>query len=117
MEEMRSKVREYYWEYGKSTFVEEEEIERINSSRVDGGADNVNGNLGVNGGNGGCNVSSRCGVHGCKAKAMALTRFCHMHILSDAKQKLYKACTFTIKRFALFVFRFVYKEKLDGVTN
>ncbi|KAH6757522.1 hypothetical protein C2S52_023390 [Perilla frutescens var. hirtella] len=112
MEELKLKYREYYWEYGKSPFVEDEDNERLNSSRVDGGAglaaDNGNGNLGVNGGNGNGNgngnASSRCGVHGCKAKAMALTRFCHMHILSDAKQKLYKACTFTIKRFVLFRF-------------
>ncbi|KAK8518196.1 hypothetical protein V6N12_017353 [Hibiscus sabdariffa] len=32
------------------------------------------------------------------APAMALTRFCHLHILSDSKQKLYKACTYVIKR-------------------
>ncbi|CDP04158.1 unnamed protein product [Coffea canephora] len=28
---------------------------------------------------------------------MALTRFCQMHILSDNKQKLYKACNYAIK--------------------
>ncbi|KAI3470374.1 hypothetical protein Pfo_027037 [Paulownia fortunei] len=101
MEELKLKYREYYWEYGKSPFVEDEENEKINSIRGDCTAviaENVsNGNLGVNGGNGNSNVASRCGVHGCKAKAMALTRFCHMHILSDAKQKLYKACSFSIK--------------------
>lgn len=111
MEELKLKYREYYWEYGKSPFVEDEENERNNLSRGDVAglaADNGNGNLGINGGNGnlginGGNASSRCGVHGCKAKAMALTRFCHMHIMSDAKQKLYKACTFAIKRLR-FVF-------------
>ncbi|KAK6144937.1 hypothetical protein DH2020_021757 [Rehmannia glutinosa] len=102
MEELKLKYREYYWEYGKSPFEEEEENERINSNRGDYAAvpaENIsNGNLGVNGANGIIsNVTSRCGVHGCKAKAMALTRFCHMHILSDAKQKLYKGCSFSIK--------------------
>lgn len=111
MEELKVKYREYYWEYGKSPFVEDEENEKINSGRVDCTAltaENSNGNLGVNGGNGTSNVASRCGVHGCKVKAMALTRFCHMHILSDAKQKLYKACTFSIKRFVLHCFSFFF---------
>ncbi|CAI9772388.1 unnamed protein product [Fraxinus pennsylvanica] len=76
MEELKLKYREYCWEYGKSPFQEDEENEKINSN---------------------CGDGTRCGVHGCKAKAMALTRFCHMHILSDSKQKLYKACNFSIK--------------------
>ncbi|KAG6404712.1 hypothetical protein SASPL_136965 [Salvia splendens] len=79
MEELKLKYREYYWEYGKSPFVEDEENEKINSSRADGAAglaaDNGNGNLGVNGGNGNVigNATGRCGMNGCKAKAMALT--------------------------------------------
>ncbi|KAL2453401.1 hypothetical protein Adt_49098 [Abeliophyllum distichum] len=103
MEELKLKYREYCWEYGKSPFQEDDENDRINSNRGDGtriiqenvnGIGNKNGNSGFNNGN---NIVNRCGVHGCKAKAMALTRFCHMHILSDAKQKLYKACNFSIK--------------------
>ncbi|XP_042067714.1 INO80 complex subunit D-like [Salvia splendens] len=81
MEEMKLKYREYYWEYGKSPFVEEnEENQRINSDN----------DLGFN-------ATGRCGVNGCKAKAMVLTDFCHMHILSDTKQTLYKPCNFNIK--------------------
>ncbi|XP_073297437.1 uncharacterized protein [Primulina huaijiensis] len=100
MEELKFKYREYYWEFGKSPFQEDEEGDRTNWNRGDctiviaenaHGNDN-NGNPGVTNKN-----NSRCGVHGCKAKAMAMTRFCHMHILSDAKQKLYKACNFSIK--------------------
>ncbi|KAL1336813.1 hypothetical protein AAHE18_10G090200 [Arachis hypogaea] len=34
----------------------------------------------------------RCAFGGCKIKAMALTRYCHAHILSDPKQKLYRGC-------------------------
>ncbi|KAL1559537.1 INO80 complex subunit D-like [Salvia divinorum] len=96
MEELKLKYREYYWEYGKSPFVEDEESERINSSRAGVtamAADIGNDDLGLNDGN----ATSRCGVNGCKAKAMVLTEFCHMHILSDTKQTLYKACTFNIK--------------------
>ncbi|KAL2558850.1 hypothetical protein Fot_03589 [Forsythia ovata] len=96
MEELMLKYREYYWEYGKSPLQEEENNDTINSIGADcttGTGETVinNGNLGVN-----RNVN-RCGVQGCKAKAMALTRFCHMHIQSDAKQKLYKPCNFSIK--------------------
>lgn len=87
--ELRSKAREYYWVYG-SPFVEEEED---------------NGDLGENRISNGW---SRCGMQGCEAKAMALTKFCLMHILNDAKQNLYKRCTFVVRRFVLFCF--VYKE-------
>ncbi|KAL3652075.1 hypothetical protein CASFOL_001756 [Castilleja foliolosa] len=101
MEELKLKFREYYWEYGKSPFVEDEEGAKINSNGggySSGPAENVgNGNLGVNGLSFNGKVSGKCEVHGCKAKAMALTRFCHLHIMSDAKQKLYMACTFPIK--------------------
>ncbi|GER43207.1 INO80 complex subunit D [Striga asiatica] len=95
MEELRLKYREYYWDYGKSPFAEDEDDEKVNAHRGDCAAlPGENVNLGVNGGG---KVSGRCEVHGCKAKAMALTRFCHMHITSDAKQKLYESCTFSIK--------------------
>ncbi|KAL8051929.1 hypothetical protein ABFX02_06G179700 [Erythranthe guttata] len=102
MEELKYKYRKYYWDYGKSPFVEDEEGERINPNRGEpaaaAAAENVgNGNLGANGGSCSSIALIRCGVHGCKAKAMALTRFCLMHILSDSKQKLYKACSFSIK--------------------
>ncbi|TYJ21775.1 hypothetical protein E1A91_A08G085200v1 [Gossypium mustelinum] len=30
-------------------------------------------------------------------KPMAVTRFCHLYILSYSKQELYKACTYVIK--------------------
>jgi hypothetical protein len=41
----------------------------------------------------------KCGFTGCKVRAMATTRFCHSHILSDPKQMLYKPCASIIKRF------------------
>lgn len=106
MEELKSKYREYYLEYGKSPFIEADQNEKINLNCGDCSAviaDNVNNrSLGGNGGNSNSEVASRCGVRRCKAKALALTRFCHMHILSDAKQKLYKDCSFPINRFIEF---------------
>lgn len=103
MEELKHKYREYYWEYGKSPF--QEEVENINNNNQNNANNHIKGENGDShvpeNGNGlnGIAHNSRCGVHGCKSKAMALTRFCQMHILSDAKQKLYKACNYSIKRF------------------
>ncbi|CBI36638.3 unnamed protein product, partial [Vitis vinifera] len=42
--------------------------------------------------------SQQCASVGCKTKAMALTRFCYLHILCDPKQQLYKPCHYVIKR-------------------
>ncbi|KAF8650687.1 hypothetical protein HU200_063810 [Digitaria exilis] len=39
----------------------------------------------------------KCGFTGCKVRAMATTRFCHSHILSDPKQLLYKPCAYITK--------------------
>jgi len=41
----------------------------------------------------------KCGFTGCKVRAMATTRFCHSHVLSDPKQLLYKPCAYITKRF------------------
>ncbi|CAL1365996.1 unnamed protein product [Linum trigynum] len=62
------------------------------------GGNNSNGNLSSKGEIEMKNcLSSRCKSPGCRLKAMALTAYCHLHILCDTKQKLYKACTFVIK--------------------
>ncbi|XP_059628609.1 uncharacterized protein LOC132271289 [Cornus florida] len=101
MDDLKHKYREYYWEYGKSPFQEDEERENLDrkncaqGTREDANRSN-NGNGGKLGLGLGVNVS-RCAVNGCKAKAMALTKFCHLHILSDAKQKLYKGCNYVTK--------------------
>lgn len=88
MEELRLKYRKYYWEYGKSPYQEDESAKEMD--------------LGKNGDDCGLGLdvssdSNRCAVHGCKSKAMALTKFCHSHILSDPKQKLYIGCNYVIK--------------------
>ncbi|KAH0734733.1 hypothetical protein KY285_010440 [Solanum tuberosum] len=86
MEEVKLKHREYCWKFGMTIFQEDED----KSNKV--------GTLGTGENNGNAVISNTCGVHGCKSKAMSLMRFCHMHILSDFKQKLYKAWSFAIKR-------------------
>ncbi|KAK9159481.1 hypothetical protein Syun_005822 [Stephania yunnanensis] len=123
VEEVRVLYREYYWKYGKSPFKDEEErgggdgnggagggggvVEGSCESNSNGNVNvNLNGNGVGNGVNGGGRLwlgfdesgrNKRCAFPGCKTKAMALTSYCHPHILSDSKQKLYKACTYVIK--------------------
>lgn len=110
MEDLKLKYRDYYWDYGKSPFLEDEDIlHSLNRNHSNNYGTTIipddiqhplnNGKLGLGlglglGSNGNAN---RCEVHGCKMKAMALTRFCHSHILSDAKQELYKGCTYVTK--------------------
>ncbi|KAK9291626.1 hypothetical protein L1049_019575 [Liquidambar formosana] len=90
MEELKIKYRDFYWKYGKSPFKEDEDREDSSRNRT---GENHTRKLGL----GFEEYENRCAVAGCKAKAMALTRFCHPHILSDSKQKLYKRCTYVIK--------------------
>ncbi|KAK3020503.1 hypothetical protein RJ639_045445 [Escallonia herrerae] len=94
MEELKHKYKEYYWEYGKSPFQEDEDREILN--RTNGARGGGEGS--------GLGFVNRCGVHGCKSKSMALTKFCHTHILADSKQKLYKGCSYVIKRELISIF-------------
>ncbi|KAG2720906.1 hypothetical protein I3760_02G056000 [Carya illinoinensis] len=99
MEELKIKFREYYWEYGVSPFKQEQQqhvSEReIESGHLEGsGENNNNSNVNLD-----LKCNQRCVFVGCKLKAMPLTSFCHLHILSDSNQKLYKACGYVIKRF------------------
>lgn len=77
--------------YGKSPYKDD-------NSNGGGGAVNEGDDGGKRGGG---EEVKKCGVTGCKSKPMALTRFCHPHILSDSKQKLYTACNYVIKRYYL----------------
>ncbi|XP_065869070.1 uncharacterized protein [Euphorbia lathyris] len=115
MEELKIQYREYYWKYGVSPFKEDhqqlhqksEQGERESGERdggnvhmeVIGENNNGNGNNVVSNFKGDLDLKNnhRCLFVGCKLKAMALTSFCHLHILSDAKQKLYKPCGYVIK--------------------
>ncbi|KAF3457936.1 hypothetical protein FNV43_RR02597 [Rhamnella rubrinervis] len=95
MDMVKHKHRDYYWTYGKSPFKEN------HNSNSNCPADNAKLGLGFDNttvGDAGGDEIKRCKVNGCKTKAMALTRFCHAHILSDPKQKLYKACSGVLKR-------------------
>ncbi|KAK6915784.1 putative DNA-binding domain [Dillenia turbinata] len=105
MEELRFQYREYYWKYGKSPFkTKQEEQDGQNGGGVEVIEENGNGNpnsnsnsrlvLGPGDGDDGIRL---CAVTGCKSKAMALTDYCHPHILFDKRQVLYKPCNYVIK--------------------
>ncbi|PRQ23602.1 putative DNA-binding domain, KAT8 regulatory NSL complex subunit 2 [Rosa chinensis] len=75
MEDLKIHYRDYYWNYGVSPL----QFKPLQDNADDG------------------NINRRCASVGCKLTAMALTSFCHLHILSDSKQRLYKACDYVIK--------------------
>ncbi|XP_050363020.1 uncharacterized protein LOC126781939 isoform X1 [Argentina anserina] len=79
MEDLKIHYRDYYWNYGVSPVHE-------NNNNNNGGGDGDNDKF-----------NRRCSSIGCKLTAMALTSFCQLHILSDSKQRLYKACDYVIK--------------------
>lgn len=125
MEEVRVKHRDYYWEYGVSPYEggdkeeegeEPEQDKGEEDGRKRGRVAEENGEeteatragrrvqLGFDEGEGGVgNIGhrKRCAFPGCKAKAMALTNYCHPHILSDKRQTLYKPCIHVTKRYGL----------------
>ncbi|KAE8663100.1 omega-hydroxypalmitate O-feruloyl transferase-like [Hibiscus syriacus] len=84
MEEVRRQHKEYYWTYGKSPFKEDE--------KKDGEQNDGNNKLGL-----GLGFQLKCQTSDCKEKAMALTRYCHKHILKDPKQTLYRGCNYPVK--------------------
>lgn len=109
MEELKIQYKQYYWNFGVSPF---KEINYNNNEKnvIEGSGENVNNiinnncennNTSGNNNNNNINNNCRCLFVGCKLKAMALTSFCHLHILSDSKQKLYKPCDYVIKRYFL----------------
>ncbi|KDP26917.1 hypothetical protein JCGZ_18075 [Jatropha curcas] len=102
MEELKTKYKEYYWKYGKSPFKEDDKKRKRDDSKenLGNGVGESNGKLGFKGDESQDDEGQglrKCAVGGCKATPMALTRFCHLHILLDSKQKLYKGCTFVVK--------------------
>lgn len=88
MEEVRRKHREYYWIYGKSPCV----VVRDHNAEEGENCDVNNGdNVGTSDNLGSFRL---CSYPGCKVKAMALTRYCILHIMEDPNQMLYKRCKY-----------------------
>lgn len=123
MEQIKNQSGRYFWEYGKSPFVQEDgEVENnynnnnnyndIINNNVEWDNNTIDNHYGGDAEEGENKMGSMslfsncCAVQGCKTKAMQLTRYCNMHILRDDKQLLYKGCGYIIKRFDLDFFRF-----------
>ncbi|XP_024985017.1 INO80 complex subunit D-like [Cynara cardunculus var. scolymus] len=97
MEELRVRYREYVWKFGMSPFQEEHNEEEKVNVKEEQVTDGIDEAIGAAGNGNGSNNSLLCVFHGCKLKAMTLTNFCQLHILSDPKQQLYKPCDYVIK--------------------
>ncbi|CAL9246472.1 unnamed protein product [Arabidopsis halleri] len=102
MEDLRTQHRDYWCKYGVSQFKDQQN--QSNKRRRLGpegeiGAVEGSGDKANDGGNGDqyANNNGSC-MYGCKAKAMALSKYCQLHILKDSKQKLYTGCTNVINR-------------------
>lgn len=114
MEELKVKHKEYCWKYGKSPYKEDEKNKkRKRDFNNDKEIFELNAKLGIRDGGGEAEDEERgegglrkCLAAGFNAKAMALTRFFNTHILLDSRQKLYKGCTFDIKRYVFFFLNF-----------
>ncbi|KAL9660471.1 hypothetical protein QQ045_022687 [Rhodiola kirilowii] len=77
MAELRRKYRDYMWNFG--------------SPYIGGDGKLEGSNLGFRNGKGKVDAVEfiRCAHTNCSKKPMAMTKFCHAHILSDPKQVLY----------------------------
>ncbi|KAK9735839.1 hypothetical protein RND81_04G231900 [Saponaria officinalis] len=96
MEDVRRKHREFIWKFGDDLCKQPRYggVEGANGVVADcaEGVDNNGGKLGFDGGN-----FNWCSFPNCRSKAMALTSYCHSHILSDSRQVLYTKCQFPHK--------------------
>ncbi|KAH9606741.1 hypothetical protein KSS87_009524 [Heliosperma pusillum] len=115
MEDVRRKHRDFIWRYGRDFYKEEYDVvdgengvvlaDDVNNNNNNNNSNQVSrrirandvnngGKLGLEIGEGSLNY---CSFPSCKSKAMALTSYCHSHILSDSKQVLYTRCQFALK--------------------
>ncbi|KAG7573252.1 putative DNA-binding domain [Arabidopsis suecica] len=105
MEDVKAQHRDYWWKYGISPFKDEhnqsnkrrrlgQEGDIGDGDAVEGSGDNGTNNDGGNGVKSDQYANSNSGscMYGCKAKAMALTRYCQLHILKDSNSLLTLHC-------------------------
>ncbi|RRT58072.1 hypothetical protein B296_00005258 [Ensete ventricosum] len=88
VEEVRSKLSEYYWSIGVSPLEVDGRDTAAAAALAEGSGENDDG------------VAKKgfCRISVCKSMAMPLTRYCHSHILCDDRQTLYKPCTYETYR-------------------
>jgi hypothetical protein len=98
LEEMRSKYRRFYLRHGKSGWRRDQgpapapdpdrpapgpsagEMKQPHAPETPG------------------SELSRCGAQGCFAKPLLLSSYCYTHILQEPRQRLYKPCSFIVRR-------------------
>ncbi|KAL9233529.1 hypothetical protein vseg_008513 [Gypsophila vaccaria] len=116
MEDVRRKHRDFVWKFGNDFSKHHQQQQRYDAVNENGvvaaaaaadfnedGGDNNNNNNNNNNSNGNSNNNggklgfSWCSFPNCRSKAMAMTSYCHSHILSDSKQVLYTRCQFPHK--------------------
>ncbi|KAE9589306.1 putative DNA-binding domain, KAT8 regulatory NSL complex subunit 2 [Lupinus albus] len=81
LEKIKTHYRDYLWEYGVTPYKEDNDVSENKNKSTE--LDQFE--------------SPMCAFVGCDSKAMPLTTFCNLHILSDPNQKLYKPCNYVIK--------------------
>ncbi|CAH1425136.1 unnamed protein product [Lactuca virosa] len=97
MEELRVKHREYVWKFGRNPFQEEPNQDDKDNVIEEELKDAIDDGIVESGDGDGKSNGLICTSSGCTLKAMILTKFCRLHILSDPKQQLYKPCEYVSK--------------------
>ncbi|KAH9567687.1 hypothetical protein CY35_03G038300 [Sphagnum magellanicum] len=113
LEEMRSKYRRFYLRHGKSGWRDDTESGEQQRGGGDDGEAAIYGReregVSPSGTEGGGmrephapertgSETLRCGAQGCLAKPLPLSIFCYEHILLEPRQRLYRPCSFVVRR-------------------
>jgi len=114
LEEMRSKYRRFYLRHGKSGWRDDTESGEQQRGGGDDGEAAIYGReregVSPSGTEGGGmrephapertgSETLRCGAQGCLAKPLPLSIFCYEHILLEPRQRLYRPCSFVVRRY------------------
>ena len=119
LEEMRSKYRRFYLRHGKSGWRwDNEDGVGVSRSEQNHGEQAA----AAAGGGGGRELNSnsvagemkephapekpgneimRCGAQGCNNKPLLLSVYCYAHVLLEPRQRLYRPCSYVVRRSAL----------------
>lgn len=124
LEEMRSKYRRFYLRHGKSGWRwDNEDGVGVSRSEQNHG-EQAAAAAAAGGGGGGRELNStsvagemkephapeklgneimRCGAQGCNNKPLLLSVYCYAHVLLEPRQRLYRPCSYVVRRSALII--------------
>ena len=126
LEEMRSKYRRFYLRHGKSgwRWDNEDGVGVSRSEQNHGEQAAAAAAAAAGGGGGGRELNStsvagemkephapeklgneimRCGAQGCNNKPLLLSVYCYAHVLLEPRQRLYRPCSYVVRRSALII--------------